>query len=142
MKGMSQMLEILRSVQVKVIMTERSRVTLINNYKRRISQLHQELQEWQFQSKKLLTEAHKKSGDAVKLVKERIVREERLRKEKIEMLQFQLKQAENLPEGSESDYTTVQSSMTIQIGDVWDDIMTGTEIILKDGRVHEIRQKG
>lgn len=56
-------------------------------------------------------------------------------------LQFQLQQAENLPAGSEIDYATVQSPVSIQVGDAWDEIMSGTEIMIKDGRVHEIRQR-
>ncbi|NGQ93907.1 hypothetical protein G3578_01810 [Brevibacillus sp. SYP-B805] len=136
------MLTIHRPVKVKVILTEASRETLLADYREQARRLALELKQWQFEGRKLLAEARKKSGDAEKLVRERVAREERLRKEKLEMLEFQIRQVENLPDGSEIYHTTVESSIQVKVGDVWDEIMTGTEIILKDGVIHEIRQGG
>jgi YlqD protein len=135
------MLTIYRSVQVKIIMTEAARATLMDQYQRQIQQQKDEWQRWQFQAKKILADAKKKSAERYSLAQEKIAREERQRQEKLENLQYQLLQAEKLPIGSELDYQTVQSPVTIQIGDVWDEIMAGTEILIKDGRVHEIRQR-
>ncbi|MFD2371260.1 YlqD family protein [Brevibacillus sp. GCM10020057] len=131
----------IRSVQVKIIMTEASRAALVEQYAGQIRQHREAWEQWQFQSKKLLADAKKKSADTYALVQEKIAREDQKRKEKLEMLQFQLQLAEQLPVGSEMDYQTVQSPVTVQIGDVWDEIMTGTEILIKDGQVHEIRQR-
>ncbi len=136
------MITIHRPVQVKVILTEASRQALLAQYHQQVKQVQTELAQWQFQGKKLLSEAQKKTGEAYKLLAERVAREERVRKEKLEMLQFQIKQVENLPEGSEIYHTTVESSIQVKIGDVWDEIIGGTEIILKDGVVHDIRQGG
>lgn len=135
------MLTIFRSVQVKIIMTEASRAALVEQYARQIRKHRDGWEQWQFQTKKILADAKKKSADTYALAQEKIAREEKQRREKIEILQFQLKQAENLPEGSEMDYQTVQSPVTVQIGDVWDEILAGTEILIKDGQVHEIRQR-
>ncbi|QRG65534.1 YlqD family protein [Brevibacillus choshinensis] len=135
------MLTIFRSVQVKIIMTEASRAALVEQYAKQIRQHRDGWEQWQFQTKKILAEARKKSADTYALAQEKIAKEEKQRREKIEILQFQLKQAENLPEGSEMDYQTVQSPVTVQIGDVWDEIMAGTEILIKDGQVHEIRHR-
>ncbi|MDR7315916.1 YlqD family protein [Brevibacillus nitrificans] len=135
------MLTIFRSVQVKIIMTEASRAALVEQYARQIRQHRDSWEQWQFQTKKILADAKKKSADTYALAQEKVAREEKQRKEKIEILQFQLRQAENLPEGSEMDYQTVQSPVTVQIGDVWDEIIAGTEILIKDGQVHEIRQR-
>jgi len=133
-------LTILRTVQVKVIMTEASRAALVEQYRQQIRRRQEEWEQWQFQAKKLLADARKRSPEALEFVQERIAREERQRKEKLEQLQFQLRQAENLPEGSEIEYATVQSPVQIRVGDVWDEIMSGTEIMVKDGRICEIRQ--
>ncbi|RNB88065.1 hypothetical protein EDM59_02755 [Brevibacillus nitrificans] len=133
------MLTIFRSVQVKIIMTEASRAALVEQYARQIRLQRDSWEQWQFQTKKILADAKKKSADTYALAQEKVAREEKQRKEKIEILQFQLRQAENLPEGSEMDYQTVQSPVTVQIGDVWDEIIAGTEILIKDGQVHEIR---
>ncbi|MGG1661458.1 YlqD family protein [Brevibacillus sp. NRS-1366] len=135
------MLTIFRSVQVKIIMTEASRAVLVAQYRNQLQQRNEEWEQWQFQAKKILADARKKSADTYALAQEKIAREERLRKEKIENLTLQLDQVENLPVGSELDYQTIQSPVTIQVGDIWDEKMAGTEIMLKDGRVHEIRQK-
>lgn len=138
----NQMLTIQRSVKVKVIITAASRQIMLAGYREQTRQLTLELKQWQFEGKKLVAEARKKSDNAEKLVRERIKREERIRREKLEILEFQIRQVENLPEGSEVYHTTVESSIQIKVGDIWDEIMAGTEIILKDGLIHEIRQGG
>ncbi|CAM3397013.1 MULTISPECIES: YlqD family protein [Brevibacillus] len=134
------MLTIYRPIQVKILMTEAARAILIDQYQRQIQQQKDEWQRWQFQAKKILADAKRKSAERYSLAQEKIAREERQRQEKLENLQYQLLRAEKLPIGSELEYQTVQSPVTIQIGDVWDEIMAGTEILLKDGRVHEIRK--
>ncbi|MGM0711051.1 YlqD family protein [Brevibacillus parabrevis] len=134
------MLTIFRSVQVKLIMTEASRAVLIDKYSRQLRKQRDEWEQWQFQSKKILAEAKKKSADTYALAQQKIAQEERRRKEKIAQISFSLQQAESLPEGSEMDYQTVESPVIIQEGDIWDEIMAGTEIMIKDGRVHEIRR--
>jgi len=136
------MITIQRPVQVKIILTEQSRKWLLEEYEQKMKQLQAELEQWVFEGKKLQAKARKRDQDAQKLVDERVAKEERIRKEKLEMLKFQMKQVQNLPAGSEIYHTTVESSVQIQVGDVWNDIMCGTEIILKDGVVHEIRQGG
>ncbi|MFP3392876.1 YlqD family protein [Brevibacillus sp. SIMBA_040] len=135
------MVTIFRTVQVKIIITEASRAVLVEQYRTQLNMRNEEWQQWQFQAKKILADAKKKSADTYTLAQEKIAREERLRKEKIEHLTWQLEQAANLPVGSELDYQTVQSPVTVKVGDVWDEIIAGTEIMIKDGYVHEIRQK-
>lgn len=134
------MITIFRTVQVKVIITEASRAALMEKFRRQIEQQQNEWEQWQFQSKKILAEAKKVSAERYALAQEKVEREQKRRKEKIAHLQFQLLQAEKLPIGAELDYQTVQSPVEIKLGDAWDEIMAGTEIMIKDGRVHEIRQ--
>lgn len=135
------MVTILRSVQVKIIMTEASRAALVEHYEKQIHMLQSEWEQWQFQAKLILADARKKSADTYALAQEKVAREEKQRKEKIDLLKLQLEQAASVPVGSELNFQTVQSPVTVQIGDVWDEIMAGTEIMIKDGRVHEIRTK-
>ncbi len=135
------MVTIFRTVQVKIIITEASRAVLVEQYRTQLNKRNEEWQQWQFQAKKILADAKKKSADTYALAQEKIEREERLRKEKMDQLTWQLEQAANLPVGSELDYQTVQSPVSVQVGEVWDEIMAGTEIMIKDGLVHEIRQK-
>ncbi|WP_400163415.1 YlqD family protein [Brevibacillus sp. TJ4] len=134
------MITIFRNVQVKVIITEASRAALMEKFRRQMEQQQNEWAQWQFQSKKILADAKKVSAERYALAQEKVEREQKRRQEAIANLQFQLMQAEKLPVGAELDYQTVQSPVEIKLGDVWDEIMAGTEIMVKDGRVHEIRQ--
>lgn len=136
------MITIQRQIPVKLILTEQSRERLRQEYETQIRQVQEELRQWEFYAKKLLHEAQGKTPAARKQAEERIAHEEKSRREKLELLHFQLDQSQQLPIGSELPYTTVQSSVQVQVGDKWNDIMTGTEIIVKDGIVHAIRQGG
>jgi hypothetical protein len=131
---------VLRTVRVKVIITEASRTTLVEQFRRQIEQQQKEWEQWLFQSKKILADAKKGSMERYALAQEKVEREQKRRREKIKNLQFQLMQAEKMPIGAELDYQTVQSPVVINLGDDWDEMMAGTEIMIKDGRVHEIRQ--
>jgi len=133
-------LTVMRTVRVKVIITEASRTTLVEKFRRQIEQQQKEWEQWLFQSKKILADAKKVSMERYALAQEKVERENKRREEKIKNLQFQLMQAEKLPIGAELEYQTVQSPVEIHLGDDWDEIMAGTEIMIKDGRVHEIRQ--
>ena len=134
------MITVLRTVRVKVIITEASRTTLVEQFRRQIEQQQKEWEQWLFQSKKILADAKKGSMERYALAREKVEREQKRRREKIKNLQFQLMQAEKMPIGAELDYQTVQSPVVINLGDDWDEMMAGTEIMIKDGRVHEIRQ--
>ncbi|MEJ8544369.1 YlqD family protein [Brevibacillus borstelensis] len=137
---MADVLTILRTVQVKIVLTEASRAALTEQYQRQLRQQHDEWQQWEFQAKKLLADARKRSGDLLQEVQTKISQEERRRQEKLEQLNVQLKLVETLPAGAELDYMTVQSPVQIEIGDVWEEKMSGTVILLKDGVVDEIRK--
>ncbi|CAM5787972.1 hypothetical protein EDM54_20335 [Brevibacillus borstelensis] len=133
------MLTILRTVQVKIVLTEASRAALTEQYQRQLRQQQDEWQQWEFQAKKLLADARKRSADMLQQVQEKISQEERRRQEKQEHLHVQMRLVETLPAGAELDYMTVQSPVQIEIGDVWEEKMSGTVILIKDGVVNEIR---
>lgn len=136
------MITIQKQIPVKLILTEQSRELLREEYETQIRQVQEELRQWEFYAKRLLHEAQNKPLQARHLAEEKIAREEKNRRDKLEQLQFQLNQSQQLPLGSELPYTTVQSSIQVRVGDIWNEIMSGTEIIVKDGIVHAIRQGG
>ncbi|GAB7388115.1 YlqD family protein [Bacillaceae bacterium] len=133
-------MKIRRPVTVKLILTEATREKLRAELGEAIRQVQLELEQLQFQAKKLLAEAQKKGPEAFRIVKERLEREEKMRMEKKEQLAFKRKQVEALPLGSEIFHGTVESEVEIRVGDSWEDLMKGTEIILKDGYIYEIRE--
>lgn len=73
------MLTILRTVQVKIVLTEASRAALTEQYQRQLRQQQDEWQQWEFQAKKLLADARKRSADMLQQVQEKISQEERRR---------------------------------------------------------------
>jgi hypothetical protein len=134
------MITIRRPVVVKLVLTEQTKEKLRQEYKDAIRRLKLEMEQLQFQGKKLMTEAQKKGNEAVKLVQDRIGKEHRQRREKVEVLEQQLQQLDELEIGSEIHHGTVESECTVRVGDHWDECMTGTEIIIKDSIIVEIRQ--
>ncbi|MBO8171055.1 MAG: YlqD family protein [Bacillaceae bacterium] len=133
------MIKIIRPVTVKMILTEKSREELKDEFQDSIHRLKMELEQLHFQKKKLLSDALKKGNEARKIVEERIEKEEQMRKQKIEQIELQLQQVDRLPLGSEIVKGTVESSVTVREGDNWDDIMARTEIVIRDGIVESIR---
>jgi predicted nuclease of restriction endonuclease-like (RecB) superfamily len=133
-------MRIKRPVQVKVILTEASKLELAKEYADRFDQLKLELEQLRFQSKKMLHDASKKSHEQVRVLQERLREEEKKRTEDIEQVSFQLEQIELLPIGTEILHSTVESEIEIKVGDIWDDVMKESAIIIRDGVVCEIRE--
>lgn len=132
-------MRIRRPVQVKLILTEPTRNRFLGELEEQVKRLRMELEQLQFQGKKLLSDAQRRGPAAVEVVRERLAREERARRERIEALKAQAEQLRVLPEGSEVLYTTVESVVEIRVGDDWNALMQGAEIVLKDGVVVAIR---
>lgn len=133
-------MKIIRPVQVKVVLTEGSKKELEMEYKEHLSQLKIELEQLRFQGKKILHDAGKKGADQIRVLQEKLRIEEKKKHEKIEHNEFQIEQLQLLPIGTEILHSTIESEITIKVGDEWDDLMKNAEIIIKDGIIHEIRE--
>ena len=127
-------------VQVKLVVTPATREKLLKEVERAINQIKMELEQLQFQHKKLLSEAQKKGNEAVNIVHDRIVDEHQKRKEKLEILISQLEQIEKLEEGDEILRDTLETEIELNIGDSWNTIYKIREIIVKDDIIIEIRE--
>lgn len=133
-------MKIIRPVQVKVILTEASKIELEKEYQDRLDQTKIELEQLRFQGKKILHDAGKKSSDQIRVMQEKLRNEEKKKNEQIEHTQFQIEQLQLLPIGTEILHSTIDSEIGINEGDVWEDLMKNGEIIIKDGIIHEIRE--
>jgi hypothetical protein len=133
-------MKIIRPVQVKVILTEASKIELEKEYQDRLDQTKIELEQLRFQGKKILHDAGKKGSDQIRVMQEKLRNEEKKKNEQIEHTQFQIEQLQLLPIGTEILHSTVDSEVEINVGDVWEDLMKNGEIIIKDGIIHEIRE--
>jgi hypothetical protein len=133
-------MKIIRPVQVKVILTEASKIELEKEYQDRLDQTKIELEQLRFQGKKVLHDAGKKGSDQIRVLQEKLRSEEKKKNEQIEHTQFQIEQLQLLPIGTEILHSTIDSEVQINVGDVWEDLMKNDEIIIKDGIIHEIRE--
>ncbi|PPA86924.1 hypothetical protein C4A75_02810 [Brevibacillus laterosporus] len=136
------MISIERLVHIKVVLTEKTKALLREEYERKAQYVHMELEQWRFQRKKILAEAEKRGSEGVRLALERLDQEEGTLRKKLELISIQLEQVERLPLESELHQQTLKSQVEMEVGDRWNEKMADAEIIIRDGIVIEIRQGG
>jgi len=125
-------------IPVKMVVTLSSKQETLSEIESKMSQIHKEIEQLQFQQKKLYVEAKKKGMDAINKVQDRIDFEFNRRQEKLEVLTEQWKLWENIIEGDEILYSTVEAEVDIMVGVSWKGIQK-KEIVIKDGIIIEIR---
>lgn len=128
-------MNILQTVVVKQVLTEKSKQELYQKYHNKKIQLQKECDQLNFEQKKL----EKSKKFQVSSLTKHFEKEIHTRQEKIKLLEFQLEQLHMLPLGSELKDKEVQAIIDIKEGDCWEDVMVGRTIIIKDGIVAEIR---
>lgn len=127
-------MQILQTVTVKQILTENTKQTLEKKLTQELLQIEKECEQFKFEEKKLLKNHH-----SVNDIKQHIKRELANREEKKKSLEFQLAQLHILPLGSELKSQELTGIVDINIGDVWNESLLHKTILLKDGRVLDIR---
>ncbi|WP_027408158.1 YlqD family protein [Anoxybacteroides tepidamans] len=128
-------MKIIQTVEVKQILTEKSRAELREKFAARKRQLQQECDQLRFEQKKL----EKSAKYSPTVLKQYFTKEIDDRVEKIKLLDFQMEQLHILPLGSELKEREVQALVEVKVGDRWEDIMAKRAIIVKNGIVEEIR---
>ncbi len=133
-------MEIIKKVVVKQILTEDSRTKLQEQFLSRQYKLNNELKQLEF----VLHKKMKENNDPKyqKSLQESFNKEVAKRKERIRQIELKLGQLEELEIGAELREGTIQMIEEVAEGDNWDEIMKGTEIVVKDGVVHELRHGG
>lgn len=132
-------MRIKRPVTVKMIVTNRTKRDLLQQCEQSIRQLELELEQLSFERRKLMHRAEKQGRDVIQQAEEKLQKEVAERQKKHGQLKVQYEQIEQLQEGSEIVHSHVESDVTVEIGDRWEDLMKKPEIVLKDGVVYEIR---
>ncbi|QKS71461.1 YlqD family protein [Paenalkalicoccus suaedae] len=133
-------MEIIKKVVVKQILTEDSRTKLKEQFLSRQYQLTKELKQLEFVLHKKMKE--NTDPNYQKSLKESFNKEVAKRKERIRQLELKLGQLDELEIGAELREGTIQMIEKVEEGDNWEDILKGTEIVIKDGIVHELRDGG
>lgn len=133
-------MEIIKKVVVKQILTEDSRTRLKEQFLSRQYQLTKEMKQLEFVLHKKMKES--KSANHQTSLKESFNKEVAKRQGQLRQLELKLGQLDELDLGSELREGTIQMIEKVEEGDNWEEIMKGTEIVIKDGVVHELRQGG
>ncbi|EKN64087.1 hypothetical protein BABA_23890 [Neobacillus bataviensis LMG 21833] len=128
-------MQMIQTVVVKQILTEKSKQSLLNTYQAKKLQLQKECDQLQFEQKRLETTKNFSPGT----LKRQFEKEIQMRKEKIKLVEFQIEQLHILPLGSELTEKEVQVLVEIKVGDIWDERIGQPAIIIKDGIIEEIR---
>jgi hypothetical protein len=128
-------MQLIQTVIVKQILTEKSKQELLEKYFAGKLQMQKEYEQLQFELKKL-EKAKKYQPSALKVHFEKEL-EKRHDKEKL--YEFQIEQLHMLPLGSELKEKEVQALIEVNVGDDWDKVMGQHPIIIKDGKIKELR---
>lgn len=132
-------MKIIRNVIVKQILTENRKQELMNQLLFEKQQLQKELEQLKFQlHKKLKTTPNKERS--LNATRTSFQKEMNKREEKIAAVDFKMHQLNKLEIGTELKDGTVQTIEEIHVGDDWEMIQQPAEIIIKDGKIHEIRK--
>jgi hypothetical protein len=128
-------LQIIQTVVVKQILTENSKEKLFDHYQVQKQQLQKECSQLQFELKRM----EKTKNFSPGALKNHFEKEINKRLEKEKLLDFQIEQLHILPLGSELKEKEVQALVEVKIGDIWDERIGQSTIIINDGIIEDIR---
>lgn len=126
-------------VAIKSKVTESLKANLIADLENRQSLVDQDLQQIEFQAKRLLSEQAKIDAQGLIQLRQQIEEEKQKRLHFKEEVAAKLDDARKLEIGSEIAQGTMEQSVVVKIGDDLNALMT-TEILLEDGKVVAFRQ--
>ncbi|HET7657847.1 MAG TPA: YlqD family protein [Bacillales bacterium] len=128
-------MKIIKPVTVKQVLTETSKQAMLEKFRNQIFQLQKECEQLRFELRRHEKEKKFDKGTLRMKFEEEIKR----RQEKNKLLDYQIEQLDILPIGSELNDGEVKTLLEVNIGDDWEKISAELAIIVKDGKIHEIR---
>lgn len=126
-------------VTIKSKVTESLKAKLIADLQQRLDMVEQDLQQIEFQAKRLLSEQAKIDAQGLIQLRQQIEEEKQKRMNFKAEVAAKLKDAQALEIGSEIAQGTMERTVTIKVGDNLDALM-GSEILLEDGKIIAFRQ--
>lgn len=126
-------------VTIKSKVTESLKAKLIADLQQRLDMVKQDLQQIEFQAKRLLSEQAKIDAQGLIQLRQQIEEEKQKRMNFKAEVAAKLKDAQALEIGSEIAQGTMEQTVTIKVGDNLDALM-GSEILLEDGKIIAFRQ--
>ncbi|MCL6637302.1 MAG: YlqD family protein [Alicyclobacillus sp.] len=136
-------MKIRQPVAVKFILTESTKQQLIQQHRQQVERLQMELEQLDLQGRQWLEQAMAQGGgEAAQQVRQRLEQEKQARLQQREQLIQQMQQIQQMDLGTEVQNMNVETMVEVRVGDDWSKVLLGSEIIIKDGIVHEIRRGG
>jgi len=137
---MSDGLKIKRPVIVKVKVTEGFKARMAAEIQENIKRLDAEMQQLEFQVKRMAAELEKKNPQGIPAAKQHVENERQKRINAKNKLTEQLKNIGRIAIGAEVVQGSLESYTEINIGDNWEDIM-GVEVLVCDNKIIDIRRR-
>lgn len=135
-------LTLIRPIVVKLRVTEEYKRAAAAEIQEAIRHLDLELSHLEFQEKRLAQEAEKADKNpAVLAARHRLGEEKNKKTEARQKLLDKLKEIGRVEPGTELAFARMEGPVQLKVGDDWASVL-GVEIIVQDGVVVEIRQRG
>ncbi|OLS42082.1 YlqD family protein [Bacillus sp. MRMR6] len=128
-------MQLIQTVIVKQILTEKSKQALLEKYFAGKLQMQKEYEQLLFELKKL-EKAKKYQTSALK---KHFEKELQIRHDKEKLYDFQIEQLHMLSIGSELKEKEMKALVEVKVGDEWDEKIAQPTIVIKDGIIEEIR---
>ncbi|MFD1677237.1 YlqD family protein [Alicyclobacillus fodiniaquatilis] len=135
-------MDIRQPVAVKLILTEGTKQQILQEQRRQIEQVMNELEQLESQGREALQQAMAQGGDFAQQVRQQLENEKNTREQRREELFQQMQQIQQMELGAEIQNMTVETVVSVKPGDDWSKVLLGAEIIVRDGVIQEIRQNG
>lgn len=135
-------MEIRQPVAIKLILTDLTKQEIIEEQRRQIEEVTDELEQLETQGREALQQAMQQGGEFAQQVRQQLENEKEQREQRREELFQQMQQIQQLELGTEVQNMTVETVVDVKVGDDWSKVLQGAEIIVKDGIIQEIRQNG
>ena len=126
-------------VTVKAKVTEDFKAKIIADLQSRLEMVEQDLQQIEFQAKRLLSEQAKIDAQGLVQIRQQIDAEQQKRLAFKEDVTAKLKEAQELTIGTEVSQGNLEQQITVKVGDDLNAMM-GAEILLEDGKIIAFRQ--
>ena len=132
-------MDIIKSVTIKQILTDKRKRYLLSELHKEEQQIRKELEQLNFQLQ-LKIKKHQGNTEHNLTVRQNFNKEITKREEKLRTVAFKMHQLNKLEIGTEMKDGTIPAICRIQEGDSWQEKINESEIVIKDGIVHEIRK--
>ena len=126
-------------VTVKAKVTADFKAKIIADLQSRLEMVEQDLQQIEFQAKRLLSEQAKIDAQGLVQIRQQIDAEQQKRLAFKEDVTAKLKEAQELTIGTEVPQGNLEQQITVNVGDDLNAMM-GAEILLEDGKIIAFRQ--